>query len=477
MANNVLVIMSDEHAFEYLGCYGHKVVQTPNIDALAAGGTMFTNAYTPSPMCVPARAAVATGRYPHETGFWDSAQPYDGSKPSWAHRLREAGHTTVSIGKLHFRGLDDDNGFSREIIPMHVVDGVGWTPGLLRDRLPDYSDHASELARDTGVGETAYTHYDRRVCARACEWLSETAPALDTSWTAFVSFVAPHYPLSAPEAFAALYEGVEVGKPRDPEGAHRHPVLKAMREFYCYQDFFTEEQSRLARAAYLGLTSFLDHNVGLVLSALKSAKLEDDTLVIYTSDHGELLGNHGLWTKQAMYEEAVGVPLVLSGPGVPAAQTIDAPVSLIDLYPTAVEATGVAAKSDDPALGRSLLAACAGETDGGRTVLSEYHDGGSPTGIFMARWHRWKYIHYVGAPPQLFDLDADPHELQDLAHDTGYSDIVQEGELRLRELLDPEEVNRRAFADQARKIAALGGRAAVERSAAFNHTPVPDSDA
>lgn len=466
--SNVLVIISDEHAFEALGCYGHSVVRTPNIDALAARGTRFTNAYTPSPMCVPTRAAIATGRYPHETGYWDSAHPYDGEVPSWGHRLIEHERTCVSIGKLHFRSSDDNNGFAPELLPMHVVDGVGWTPGLLRDPLPDYAEQAAELARDTGVGESSYTEYDRRVCARACSWLEEAADRQDGPWTLFVSFVAPHYPLRAPEEYFRLYPAEALDPPRDPEGINGHPVLDALRAFYCYGDFFSAEKAMEARAAYYGLVSFLDHNVGQVLAALERSGSADNTLVVYTSDHGELLGNHGFWTKQTMHEESAGVPLVLAGPGVAAGAVREDPVSLIDLHPTILEAAGIEPAPEDPPHGRSLMGA--GDD---RHVISEFHDGGSPTGFFMVRWGPWKLVYYVGAPPQLFDLANDPHEMTDLAGNPEFSGVLADGERRLRSVLDPEEVNARAFAAQAERIEAYGGRVAVERRATFNHTPPP----
>ena len=468
--SNILIIMSDEHAFEALGCYGHPIVQTPNIDALAARGTRFANAYTPSPMCVPTRAAIATGRYPHETGYWDSAHPYDGEVPSWGHRLIESGRTCVSVGKLHFRSSDDDNGFAPELLPMHVVDGIGWTPGLLRDPLPDYSEQAAELARDTGVGESSYTDYDRRVCARACSWLEQDAPLQDDPWTLFVSFVAPHYPLSAPEEFFKLYPTDALDPPRDRDGVNRHPVLDALRAFYCYDDYFSDEKAMEARAAYYGLVSFLDHNVGRVLEALQRSRTADDTLVVYTSDHGELLGNHGLWTKQTMHEESAGVPLVLSGPGVTEGAVREDPVSLIDLYPTVLEVAGVEAAQDDPPHGRSLMRA-----NENRNVVSEFHDGGSPTGFFMVRWARWKLVYYVGAPPQLFDIANDPQEMTDLAETPEFRGVLAEGEDRLRSVLDPEEVNARAFASQAERIEAYGGRTALERRSTFNHTPPPGS--
>ena len=153
---NLLILISDEHRKDALGCVGHPLVKTPHLDALAQRGTVFENAYTPSPMCVPTRASIACGDHVHNIGYWDSATPYDGRVRSWMRQLRDAGVEVASIGKLHFRSSDDDNGFSEEILPMHVVGGVGWAIGLLRDDPPAYQS-AAELAADVGVGSSTYT--------------------------------------------------------------------------------------------------------------------------------------------------------------------------------------------------------------------------------------------------------------------------------------------------------------------------------
>ena len=168
--SNLLIIISDEHRKDAMGCAGHPIVKTPNLDALAANGARFANAYTPSPMCVPTRAAIATGQHVHKIRHWDSATPYDGKVRSWMRHLRDEGVETVSIGKLHFRSAEDDNGFSEEILPMHVVGGVGWAVGLLRQTLPPF-DSAKELADDVGVGQSSYTDYDLEITEKTENWL------------------------------------------------------------------------------------------------------------------------------------------------------------------------------------------------------------------------------------------------------------------------------------------------------------------
>jgi choline-sulfatase len=198
-ATNLLVLMSDEHNPKFLSAAGHPFVATPNLDALAARGTRFAAAYTTCPICVPARAAFAVGRYVHDVGYWDNADGYDGAIPSWHHALRDAGHRVVSIGKLHFRGrAGDDHGFSEEIVPMHIVDGIGDVKGLIRDHIPTRKG-GDKMAKRAGPGESPYTAYDRDIAARAQIWLHEEAAKWrDRPWVLFVSFVLPHFPLTAP---------------------------------------------------------------------------------------------------------------------------------------------------------------------------------------------------------------------------------------------------------------------------------------
>ena len=467
--DNLLVILSDEHARGALGCYGNALIETPNLDRLAARGTRFTQAYTPSPICVPARASLATGRYPHETGCWSSAEPYHGQLPGWGHRLIDAGHEVVSIGKLHYRSSTDSNGFSEEILPLHVADGIGWTKGLLRAPLPRF-EAARELAAEVGAGWTRYTRYDEAVCAAACDWLRARDSADDKPWVLFVSFVSPHYPLIAPEPFFRLYEGTPIPAPHDG-GPPNHPVLKALRGFFDYDDHFDPAGRQTARRAYYGLCSFLDHNVGRVLEALDAGGHGGRTRVVYATDHGEMLGKHGFWTKSVMYEESAAIPLILAGEGVPAGAAVDTPASLIDLHPTILEAVGVAADEAEAPHARSLFALARGARPK-RTVISEYHDGGSIAGFFMLRLGDWKYVHYVGHPPQLFNLAEDPEELVDLGLDSAREATRRDCEARLRGVLDPEAVNARAFADQKRRIEALGGPAKLGAMADFNHTPL-----
>ncbi|MEM9330966.1 MAG: sulfatase-like hydrolase/transferase [Pseudomonadota bacterium] len=467
---NFLIVCSDEHAPGALSCRGHPIVKTPTLDALASRGTVFSRAYSPSPICIPARACLATGLQVHETRCWSSAEPYHGQHRSWMHDLRDAGHTVVSIGKLHFRSKEDDHGFCEELLPMYLTNnGKGWPQGLIRDPMPGFPE-AAELAQDVGPGETSYTNYDRDITELAKEWIS----GADRSkpWTLFVSFISPHYPLTVPEAFFNLYRDVELPPPIAPAESSEHPVLREMRKFWDYEDHFDAKSRDLAVRSYYGLCSFLDHNIKQVLGALETSGQMEDTTILYISDHGEMLGNHGFWAKSVMFEDSVGVPMILAGDGIPVGINTT-PVSLTDLAATVRQHAGISDTSNNKEWQSKDLVALAHNPEHDRFIISEYHDGGSPTGFYMIRQNDWKYVYYAGGfPPQLFHLGDDPDETTDLSTDTRYTEQLNHMHGLLEEILDPEQTSKRAFADQEIVIEANGGRDAVLNLPSFNHTPI-----
>lgn len=470
--HNVLILFSDEHRRDALGCAGHPLVQTDNLDRLAERGTRFTRAYTPSPICVPARAALATGRYVHATRCWSNAQAYHGEPRGWGHVLQDHDIRVDAIGKLHYRGSDSDNGFDREILPLYIRDGVGWIKGLLRDHeaVLDCSHYASDI----GPGPSDYTDYDTGVTRAACEWLRDPALAApDRPWTLFVSWLRPHYPLRCPEPFYRLYplERMDRARFTARDVRNDHPVTGTLRRNFDYDRWFTDETRQVARASYYGLCSFLDHQVGQVLAALEASGQADSTLVIYTSDHGDHNGDRGLWTKMTLYDESAGIPMILAGPGVPEGKTVSTLASLVDIHPTVLSALGIPSGGDGTS-GLPLQDLAAGR-HADRVVLSEYHDGGAPVGMFMLRTPQWKYNVYPGYAPELFDMEADAWELDDLAPDSAHADVLADCERQLRLLVDPERENRRAFDDQAEMIGRLGGVEAILRSDEYDYTPVP----
>jgi len=473
---NMLVIMSDEHNPRVLGCHGHPMIRTPHMDALAARGTRFSDAACNSPICVPSRASFATGRYVHQIRFWDNAMPYDGSVPSWGHRLRQAGHAVTSIGKLHFRSTNDDNGFDEEILPMHVIGGVGMLPHLLRKEARP-ARQALKLAAEAGPGQSTYQDYDEAITDAAVAWIKARADQRGGKpWTLFVSLVCPHFPLISRPEWYNLYPEDQVPLPLLYGANERpnHPFLDAMRIVQCYDEGFdSETKLRRAIAAYFGMVSFLDHNIGRLTRALEEAGLMESTRVLYTSDHGDNLGCRGLWGKSNMYQDSVAVPLIMAGPDIPAGNVCHEPVTLVDAFPTILAGVGAAPHVDDADLpGNSLFDVVNGLTHP-RDVLSEYHAVGSITGAFMLRRGSLKYIHYSGMAPQFFDLRTDPWETRNLADDPDWAGPRQECEASLRAICDPDAMDALAFADQAARVEEVGGRDAVLAQEIHGYTPAP----
>ena len=479
-ATNLLIIMVDEMAAKAVGCYGNKVVRTPNIDRLAARGVRFTNAYATSPICIPARAAFATGRYPHQTGYWDNVFAYDGRVPSWGHRAREAGHRITTIGKLHYAGAECDSGIDEQILPMHVYGG-GDIFGLEREHPPRRPQSAS-VAREVAVGDSQYTRYDAKITELGEEWFAtRIADQGDKPWVCFTSFILPHFPFTVPQRWIDLYDPADIELPHKTLNT-RGKLADWWRLFtYGYDfdlHFRDDNHRRQALLHYYAMCSLADANVGRVLAALEASDQAGDTTVLFLSDHGDNMGARGLWGKSTMYQESANVPMIIAGPGLPQGTVCDTPSSLIDAYPTVLDALGIAPTEDDRALpGRSLLKIATAPYDVGRQVFCEYHASCAPTGLMMLRQARYKYIHYTGHGAELYDLEADPEETCDLAADLTFAGILAGFERDLRAMVDPEAVDLRAKRMQRERLAELGGMDAILAKGGVTHTPPPGEEA
>ncbi len=469
---NLLFILSDQHNVNVLGCSGNSAARTPHLDALAARGTRFANAYTNCPICVPARASLATGQYVHQIGNWDNAFPWNGSPRGWGHQLKAQGYNVTSIGKLHYRCAEDDNGFSEEVDPLHVVDGQGDLLSCIRDNPP--SRHNRHSIEEAGPGDSTYLRYDASNTTHALDWIRRHAQD-ERPWVLFLSLVCPHPPFIAPPETFARQDAASLPMPPQwqAEDWPQHPVLDGMRRLFHYEEPFDETDVRQLLATYYAVCEYVDANIGQVLDALEAQGLDERTRVIYSSDHGESLGARGLYGKFTMYEESAAIPLIMAGPEVPGGKVVQTPVSLLDLAPTVLEAVGATPDAWSEKLPGASLWSLMLQADHERNVLSEYHAVGTQHGYYMLRDLRYKYVYYVNAPPQLFDMQNDPDELQDLAPLPAYQAVLAERERRLRALLDPEAVDARARADQRAKVEAFGGEAAVRARGSFTNSPVP----
>lgn len=472
-ATHVLVLLSDEHVHDMMGCAGHAGIHTPNMDALARRGTRFRHAYTPSPICVPARASLATGRHVHDVRCWDNAIAYDGSTPGWANYLSDAGHCVESIGKLHYRDADAPVGFTRQQHAVHILDGIGQVWGSVRNPMPE-SIGRSPLYDTIGAGTSKYNQFDRRVADSAVSFLE--AHAHDTRpWVLFVGLVAPHFPLVVPQAYLDRYPPESVPLPllHPSTGYVRHPWVERQARHMDHDSAIgSDERRRLAVACYMALISFLDDQLGKVLDALDATGLTDSTTVIYSSDHGDNVGKRGMWNKCLLYRESTGVPMIVAGPGIPAGKVSNTPVSLIDLQNTILERTHCPAPGN-ASPGESLVTLACADDMPARVAFSEFHAVGSERAAYMVADAHYKYHHYLGMRPELFDVNRDPQELNDLAGDPAYAQVLAEYEGKLRAIVDPEAADAAAHADQAALVERFGGREQALRTGTPAATPVP----
>jgi len=487
---NLIIFLSDNHNRQFLKSAGHPVIKTPAIDSIAARGARFTNAYCVSPLCCPSRAAIATGRYPHQTGYWDNALAYDGHTPTWHHRVRDNGNNMTVIGKLHYRsgpenkyGNDQDNGMTEEIDTMHIVDGKGALATLLRctdEGVPKRKAHKA-IYEDSVPGDAEYQEYDRRVTEQAINWLRTTAkqPVSDQNrpWVLLVSYPSPHPPFKVPQRFWDLYPPQDMPLPVQWRRDERptHPADAYLASLNNIEDEFSEEFVRRVVAGYCGLITHTDEQIGKVLAAAESLGMIESTRFIYTSDHGEAACQHGILGKANHYEHALGVPLVIAGPGIEAGQVIKQSVSHVDLFPTILESVGAPlAKEDTDLPGQSLWCSIEGKATA-KPVLAEFHAYGSRNSGFALRHGDFKLIYHVGMPNQLFNLATDPMEERDLLSDSDAHPKARELEMLLRQILNPEEVNDRSKSDQANHMELFGGAAAVRKTGMFSRSPIPGS--
>jgi choline-sulfatase len=313
------------------------------------------------------------------------------------------------------------------------------------------------------------------VTARAVQWLQDAAKQPDRPFVLYIGLVAPHFPLVVPQAFYDLYPIDNLPEPKlhPRTGYQRHPWVQEYADFMGSENRFVDAAERKrAFAAYYGLCSWLDHNVGQITNVLQSTGLTDNTCVVYTSDHGDNLGARGIWGKSTLYEESVKVPMLLAGPDT-APSVCATPVDLLDLFPTILAASGLdAAQEMTTRPGRSLFDIALEPDDLNRPIFSEYHAAGSNSAGFMLRQGRWKYHHYVGFRPELFDIAADPEELNDLANDAGHADVLRHMHTQLKLICDPDAVDAQAKADQADLIQRYGGRDAAHLVGSSSATPV-----
>lgn len=436
---NILFICSDQHAGAVVGTNGHAIVKTPNLDRLAAMGTNFQFAYCGNPVCAPSRAGLMTGMFPSDVQSYCNSTPFDGHVPTWGNRLRDAGYDCWATGKLDL-WANRDLGFTEvDTVHEHSLDPD--VDSLFRSPL---CSRAQDRDNVNGTFK-ADPHEDAARASKGIEFISAKRDSNARPWCAWIGFTEPHPPFRARAEYEHLYPPQDMPLPEWPEDylERRHPEIQMQAGHSHFQLPIAAERKQRARAAYFGMITEMDKQIGRVLDALQESGHLERTIVIYTSDHGEMLGEHGLWLKSTLLDYASRVPLIVAGPGIPKGRIIRAPMAHVDLIATLMELAGARTSG---LRGESLLPMLGGNSSAGPAVAySESHSGGNSTGSFMIRQDQWKYIYFTAAEPLLFDMNKPYGEMNNLANDQKFAPVVEELHGHLTSLVDPDAITFAAF--------------------------------
>jgi choline-sulfatase len=416
---NILFVMFDQMAALSLPVYGHPVVQAPHIVRLAARGTLFENAYCASPLCSPSRFAMLTGRLPSRIGAYDNATELPASVPTLLHHLRNAGYRTCLSGKMDFTGADQLHGYEERLTTDLSPSDFGWVPDWEHPAQVQPWFHTLHSVVEAGPCDHSLSlQYDEEACQQAVHWLHAAANRPDgRPFMLTLSIMHPHDPYQGPRRFWDLYENAEIDPPAEGKrkAKDRNAVERRMFALYDRDEIaISAKHIQRARRAYYAMVSYCDDVLGRLLSALEVSGLADNTIVIVTSDHGDMLGERGLWYKMTFYERAVRVPLLFAGPGIKPRWRIGEAVSHLDLLPTLAGLVG-GRVGDADLDGRDLTPALKGDALKQGEVIGEYMGEGYDAPVVMIRRGARKFVHSVTDGPELYDLASDPQELRNLA--------------------------------------------------------------
>lgn len=457
---NILYILSDQHALNVSACYGDPVVATPNLDRLAQQGVKFTNAHTASPICLPARMSLLTGQHSYKLRVWSNSDILASDVPTFAHAMGAAGYRPALIGRMHALGPDQLHGYATRKIGDHMTDWIGgseYTLGVLDNAQRPFR----EALECSGAGQMSYEVMDRDVTQEALAYLdnfAERRRSGDTSpFSLSVGYMLPHQPYVGNPELTKKYL-TKVSAPRLERDEDMEPeYLSWWRQKTGLNDMTDAEELR-AKAAYYALVETMDGEIGKILDKLEAHGLTETTMIVYTSDHGDQLGERDLWFKQTFYDQSVKVPLIMSWPGVlPQGETRDNIVSLIDLTATLVDVAGHAPLPHGD--GSSLLPiAIDPKAEWTNEVYSEYctdglqaWSGGRKILTRMVRTKKWKLNYFHNDRHQLFNMMDDPDETNNLIDDPQFSDIRQKLLTKVLMGWNPVEIEKTIEISIARK--------------------------
>ncbi|MCG5215588.1 choline-sulfatase [Streptosporangium sp. KLBMP 9127] len=483
--------MADQLSAFGTGPYGNDDVLTPHLNTLATRGTVMDNAYCNAPLCVPSRAAMLTGRLPSRVPSNDNAEEFPASVPTFAHSLRRGGYRTILSGKMHFVGPDQLHGFEERLTTDIFPPDLTWTrpweeqgdPPRLTGEQQNGGREYIDILRASGTLPWTYQmHYDEEVRFAALQRLRELA--LDSGdraaepWLMVASFTQPHDPYVAPPEYWDRYEGRPIALPEPvPDDVPAHPLDGWTNSFHGVRPGqISDDLTYLVRRGYYAMTSYIDDVVGSFTAELERFGLLDDTVIVFTSDHGDQLGEHGMYFKRTMRDWSVRVPLIMAGPGVPAGHRVETPVSLTDLHPTFADLADARPPETVTGhfAGRSLLGLLRGEAGDHPDVIIENLAEGTIRPVRAVVSGRYKLVYVHGLPDQLYDLVKDPRELDNLAGDPRHAEVLRRLRERVLDDWDPLLAEEEIVASQ-RVRRFLGEAMAHGDAASWAYQPVADA--
>ncbi|WP_102225061.1 choline-sulfatase [Acidimangrovimonas sediminis] len=451
---NILILMVDQLNGTLFPDGPADWLHAPNLKALAERSVRFANTYTGSPLCAPGRASFMSGQLPRRTRVYDNAAEFTSDIPTFAHHLRRAGYQTTLSGKMHFVGPDQLHGFEERLTTDIYPADFGWTPDYRKpgERI-DWWYHNLGSVTGAGVAEiTNQMEYDDEVAFNAVQKIYDLSRGQDARpWCLTVSFTHPHDPYVARRKYWDLYEDCDHLAPADPALPYEEldPHSRRLMDANDYTKFdITEDNVRRSRQAYFANISYLDDKVGEILDTLERTRQE--AVIVFVSDHGDMLGAKGLWFKMSFYEGSARVPLMIAAPGL-TPQRIDTPVSTIDTTPTLCDLAGISMQEVMPWTdGESLLPLARG-TPRTAPVAIEYAAEGSQAPLVCLRAGRWKYTACALDPEQLFDLEADPLETVNRAADPDCAETLAGFRAEARDRWDLAAYDAEVRESQARR--------------------------
>ncbi|MEO1160074.1 MAG: choline-sulfatase, partial [Pseudomonadota bacterium] len=479
---NIVVVMADQLAPHFTGAYGHRAARTPNLDALAERGMRFDAAYCNSPLCAPSRFAFMSGQLISRIAAYDNASEFRASVPTFAHYLKALGYRTCLSGKMHFVGPDQKHGFEDRVTTDIYPADFAWTPDWeAHDERIDKWYHNMQTVKESGVAQATFQiDYDDEVGFAARRWLFDVARdkahGNAAPFALVASFIHPHDPYVTRPEWWDLYSDDDIDMPEyRPALADQDPFSRRLMDgIEASYVPLSDEEVRRARRAYLANVSYFDSKIGQMVKTLEEIGELDNTIVIVTADHGDMLGERGLWYKMNFFEHSARIPLVMAGPGV-AHGTAPNACSLVDVLPTLLEIAGGDAKIlGEPVDGRSLMPLARGKTDAVDEAIGEYCAEMTPYPVFMIRRGPYKYIHCDPDPAQLYDLETDPLERVNLATDPAYANVAADFAAEVSQRWDSEELRQNVMTTQKSRHAL---HAAMQAGAGEHWDYNPPSDA